>query len=307
MFTDDAGSDEEPSSISDVGGNQKISNVGDFFNDTHSGPARTRVSKKRDPSFSGVADLFDDEGPDEDDDDLSPLNSGDEEFQAPKQRSGSDGGKRKRDPSFSGVADLFGDDSEGSESAGDDGGTTGHSKSQPSMGFGVSEMSFSQKFGSAEPEESAPQTSGRSRKRDPSFGGVADMFADAEPESEESDRENGTSGVGHRKAEASIGFGISEMSFSAKFGSDSQNDVKKSEPTVKPPPPPPSTQQSSDNSQEIKTLKKRLKDVEESKRKLVTVLSQEFDRLREIIKALSLRNPQASDGSLFSSIFSTVA
>merc|ERR1719213_387737 len=104
------------------------------------------------------------------------------------------------------------------------------------MGFGVSEMSFSQKFGSAEPE-----------------------------------------GVGHRKAEASIGFGISEMSFSAKFGSDSQNDVKKSEPTVKPPPPP-ATQQSSDNSQEIKTLKKRLKDVEESKRKLVTVLSQEFDR-----------------------------
>merc|ERR1719483_626158 len=246
MFTDDAGSDEEPSSISDVGGNQKISNVGDFFNDTHSGPARTRVSKKRDPSFSGVADLFDDEGPDEDDDDLSPLNSGDEEFQAPKQRSGSDGGKRKRDPSFSGVADLFGDDSEGSESAGDD-------------------------------------------------------FVSAEPE-----------GVGHRKAEASIGFGISEMSFSSKFVSDSQNDVKKSEPTVKPPPPPPSTQQSPDvntdyNSQELKTLKKRLKDVEESKRNLVTVLSQEFDRLREIIKALSLRNPKASDASLFSSFFSTAA
>jgi len=110
----------------------------------------------------------------------------------------------------------------------------------------------------------------------------------------------------------SIGFGISEMSFSSKFVSDSQNDVKKSEPTVKPPPPPPSTQQSPDvntdyNSQELKTLKKRLKDVEESKRKLVTVLSQEFDRLREIIKALSLRNPQASDASLFSSFFSTVA
>ena len=73
MFVDDAASDEEPSSISDVGGNQKTSNVGEFFNDTHSGPARTRVSKKLDPSFSGVADLFDDEGPDEDDDDLSPL------------------------------------------------------------------------------------------------------------------------------------------------------------------------------------------------------------------------------------------
>ena len=47
-------------------------------------------------------------------------NSGDEEFQTQKQRSGSDGGKRKRDPSFSGVADLFGDDSENSESAVED-------------------------------------------------------------------------------------------------------------------------------------------------------------------------------------------
>eukprot|EP00492_Amphilonche_elongata_P003272 TRINITY_DN3583_c0_g1_i1.p4 TRINITY_DN3583_c0_g1~~TRINITY_DN3583_c0_g1_i1.p4 ORF type:complete len:50 (+),score=22.10 TRINITY_DN3583_c0_g1_i1:453-602(+) len=35
----------------------------------------------------------------------------------------------------------------------------------------------------------------------------------------------GTTGSGHRKNEASMGFGISEMSFSARFGSD--DDVKK--------------------------------------------------------------------------------
>merc|ERR1719450_1301387 len=155
-------------------------------------------------------------------------------------------------------------------------------------------MSFSQKFGAGEQEkEPEPQTSGRGRKRDPSFGGVADMFADDADSEGDEDGASGTSGVGHRKAEPSIGFGISEMSFSAKFGA-SDDDVKKSEPTVKPPPPPPSVQKSVDNSQEIKTLKKRLKDVEDSKRRLVQVLSLEFDRLREIIKALSIQAPQAA-------------
>jgi len=296
MFGDDEGSDEEP----EMDGASRTQNVGDFFNDTFVGKPPSRVSKKRDPSFSGVADLFEDDF-DEDEDDLSPLNSEEDDGPYVVQPK-TDGGKRKRDPSFSGVASLFGDDSEGEDSSGKAAGGT-HKAAQASVGFGVSGMSFSQKFGAGEQEE--PQTSGRGRKRDPSFGGVADMFADDADSEGDDDGASGTSGA-HRKAEPSIGFGISDMSFSAKFGA-SDVDVKKSEPTTKPPPPPPFVQKSVDNSQEIKTLKKRLKDVEDSKRRLAQVLSLEFDRLREIIKALSIQAPQAVEGSILASIFGTVA
>merc|ERR1719499_1977465 len=65
-------------------------------------------------------------------------------------------------------------------------------KAEPSFGIGVSEMSFSQKF-AAESKDDAPKTSGRARKRDPSFGGVADMFSDDPEPSSEEERDTGTS------------------------------------------------------------------------------------------------------------------
>merc|ERR1719266_458780 len=68
MFADEQSSDEE---ISDM--EQRTTNVGEFMEDedpNFSGQ-KNHYSKKRDPSFSGIADLFDEA--DVDDGDISPL------------------------------------------------------------------------------------------------------------------------------------------------------------------------------------------------------------------------------------------
>merc|ERR1719208_34265 len=116
------------------------------------------------------------------------------------------------------------------------------------------------------------------------------MFSDDPEPSSEEERDTGTSASGHRKAEPSFGIGISEMSFSQKFAGTggADDDIKKSEPTVKPPPIV-TQSHSSEPSESVKALQQRLKEAEDSKRRLVQVLSQEFDRLRGIIKALSIQ------------------
>lgn len=132
-----------------------------IFNDpssmtqTVAAPTKGKDKHKRDPSFNGVLDLFDD-------DEAAELGFGTPEvssqIQAKKDRS-------KRDPSFSGVANLFADEEDE-----DDG------------GLGLLDGFDTEPT----PVAGAPQK----HKRDPSYSGVKDLFDDDEPEEAEEDYNN---------------------------------------------------------------------------------------------------------------------
>merc|ERR1712083_822743 len=100
-----------------------------------------------------------------------------------------------------------------------------------------------------------PTTSSRSKKRDPSFSGVADLFGDdsEEPPSEEDYQMQDKDPEPEKLA--------SSFASSAK---------------IEPP------------SEAVESLKEELKECQESKRRLATALSQELERLRAVIRQFAL-------------------
>merc|ERR1712037_979451 len=103
-----------------------------------------KPKKKRDPSFSGVIDLFDE-------DELEEMGIGQKEPTFAPIVTTSAPLKHKRDPSYSGVKELFDEQSEEEDEIG-----------QVELGM----------------EEEDDGTAGKSEKhkRDPSYSGVKDMF-----------------------------------------------------------------------------------------------------------------------------------
>jgi len=129
--------------------------------DEEAGPTvntKPQRSGARQASFGGVAALF---GDDEDEGHAAPINA------APPQK-----GSKKRDPSFSGVANLFGDDDDDEDE---------EEKSDQGPATPVDTLGQLQEL---------PKTQTRSKKRDPSFGGVAGLFATDDNDEEEEDDEN---------------------------------------------------------------------------------------------------------------------
>jgi len=137
-----------------------------------------RKAQQRQPSFGGVAALFGDDDDEAanvtaDDDDLggpAPVpqaTSNQSQAQQPQQ-------KKKRDPSFSGVADLFGDDNDDFEQTKPESSNQNTYEEEEQQAEGIGDL------------QALPQKStSRPKKRDPSFGGVANLFAMDEDEEEE--------------------------------------------------------------------------------------------------------------------------
>merc|ERR1712187_812843 len=113
------------------------------------------MGQRRQASFGGVAALFGDEdgGP--------PVSSG------PPSKS-----SKKRDPSFSGVANLFGDEEDEDEQ---------NEEVQPNSSSDYGSSGQSDSVGAL---RELPKVN-RTKKRDPSFGGVADLFKDDGGDDEE--------------------------------------------------------------------------------------------------------------------------
>jgi len=251
--------------------------------------------RKRDPSFGGIADMFaDDEHSSPSEEDLSNEQSQqktsnvgemleDETFDQPLPDTAY---QKKRDPSFSGINDLFGDDAD--DEVEED---------------RISPLADEDKIS----KESFEQRSGR--KRDPSYGGIADMFADDEQSSEEveernykestkdywaqrqaqAEAENHNNSSNHNK-KISVGFGISIHSFSDKFN-ETAPPPETSPPQPSETPPRIQTKIVHDPKQikRIQELEEKLKDAENSKRRLVKSVGEEFEKMRNVIRSLSLQ------------------
>merc|ERR1711879_1008618 len=155
----------------------------DLEADTATPKASTGGSKARQPSFGGVAALFGDE-----DDEPAPVVAstkthktganasgrrqasfggvaalfGDEDGPPPavSKPAPKSSGSKKRDPSFSGVANLFGDEEDDEQ----------EEEQQPSSSYNTEHESVGAL-------RELPKVN-RTKKRDPSFGGVADLFND---------------------------------------------------------------------------------------------------------------------------------
>jgi len=217
-----------------------------FGGDDNAGPATTGKPTKagRQASFGGVAALFGD------DDDEAP----DRIITKPKKAGGA------RQASFGGVAALFGED---------DG--AGAAPTAPDVEEPKPSKSASEGIGPLQTHE--PSTKGRSKKRDPSFGGVAGLFADNDDDEEEEEEEQ----------ELNITFG--KPTVNSKLTTELQvelenerekvialeGELKQAEKINK---------ELEDRIQELQREKDSLK---ASKMKLIQQTSLEIDRMREVI------------------------
>jgi len=217
-----------------------------FGGDDNAAPAvGSKPSKAgRQASFGGVAALFGD------DDDEAP----DRIITKPKKAGGA------RQASFGGVAALFGED---------DG--AGAAPTAPDVEEPKPSKSASEGIGPLQTHE--PNTKSRSKKRDPSFGGVAGLFADNDDDEEEEEDEQ----------ELNITFGKPQLN--SKLTTELQvelenerekvialeGELKQAEKINK---------ELEDRINELQREKDSLK---ASKMKLIQQTSLEIDRMREVI------------------------
>lgn len=235
--------------------------------DENAGSVSAPANSRRAPSFGGVANLF----------------GGDDNQGAPKPT-----GKTGRQASFGGVAALFGDE---------DDEVPDRINTKPKKG-GARQASFggvAALFGENEEvgavgqvqssdEPAKPQSDsigplktppapakGRSKKRDPSFGGVAGLFADNDEEDEDEEDQDiaitfKPSVNDKRTTELQI-----EVENEREKVIELQGELKQAEKTNK------------QLEERIRELEKEKKILTQSKVRLIKQTSQEIDRMREVI------------------------
>jgi len=215
--------------------------VANLFGGNDDGPTKPQKTGGRQASFGGVAALFGD------DDDEAP----DRIITKPKKAGGA------RQASFGGVAALFGENQSQADMKVTTATTSAPAKAQNDT---IGDL----------PKPAPPKA--RSKKRDPSFGGVAGLFADNDDDDEEEDDDQ----------EINISF---KPAVNDKLTTELQIEVENEREKV--------IALEGELKQAEKTnheLEKRIAELEKekaslkaSKMKLIQQTSQEIDRMREVI------------------------
>jgi len=270
LFGDSSATDDKPKQrqasfggVASLFGDDDDDNVGSVG-------ASAASSSRRAPSFGGVANLFggDDNTP-------KPAKTGgrqasfggvaalfgDEEDEAPDRiitKPKKAGGARQA--SFGGVAALFGED---------DG--AGAAPTAPDVEEPKPSKSANEGIGPLQTHE--PNTKGRSKKRDPSFGGVAGLFADNDDDEEEDDDDQ----------ELNITFG--KPTVNSKLTTELQVELENErekvialEGEMKQ-----AEKINRELEERILTLEREKESLKASKMKLIQQTSREIDRMREVI------------------------
>jgi len=244
---------------------------------------------RRQASFGGVAALFGDEEEEEEDTKIpSTLISEPTKNTTQSSESGQAGGRtKKRDPSFSGVAELFGDADEEPESS-----KREKEEEKPNYDY-----SLQQADGLGDLEDiPKSNTISRSKKRDPSFGGVADLFSTPEDEEEEEEDMNVQDSQQQRIQIKQSGEKVAQLE---KISQQLQQQVEKERIRV--------IQLTDDlhtATDANKELEKQLKQLEEqnnilidSKIRLIRETAKEIDRMHDVMKELRQNKSEETNRS----------
>jgi len=228
--------------------------VANLFGGNDDGPVPNKPAKTgRQASFGGVAALFGD------DDDEAP----DRIITKPKKAGGA------RQASFGGVAALFGEQNSQQDMKVTTGSLGNNTKPTTTKTSAPAQAPSTDTIGDL-PKPAAPKA--RSKKRDPSFGGVAGLFADNDDDDEEDENDE----------EINISF---KAAVNDKLTTELQIEVENEREKV--------IALEGELKQAEKTnheLEKRIAELEKekaslkaSKMKLIQQTSQEIDRMREVI------------------------
>jgi len=273
LFGDASAQDEKPKQqrqasfggVASLFGDDDDDNVGSV-----GASASAASSSRRAPSFGGVANLFggDDNAP-------KPVKTGgrqasfggvaalfgDDDEEAPDRIITKPKKAGARQASFGGVAALFGED-DGAGAA-----PTAPDVEEPKP----NKSSASEGIGPLQTHE--PNTKSRSKKRDPSFGGVAGLFADNDDDEEEEEDDQ----------ELNITFG--KPTVNSKLTTELQEELELErekvialEGEMKQ-----AEKINRELEERILTLEREKESLKASKMKLIQQTSREIDRMREVI------------------------
>jgi len=252
--------------------------------------SKGREAKARQPSFGGVAALFGD-----DDEEPAPVVTSTKKHKSQPQNSG-----QRRQASFGGVAALFGDE-EGGPAAPSGPPAKSSKKRDPSFS-GVANL-FGDEEDDEQEEEVQPNSSSnfksgidnigalrelpkvnRTKKRDPSFGGVADLFKD---ENLEDDDEN----VEENAPKVTIKINpkirtqdkqISKLQTEVELHREKAIELEGELDHV--------CQKNEKLQKELETLREEKKELLVSKIRLITNTAEEIQRMRELMHEMSEAN-----------------
>jgi hypothetical protein len=221
--------------------------------DEEVGPAVNTKPQRggRQASFGGVAALFNDG--DEDEGAAAPINT------APPPKS------KKRDPSFSGVANLFSTDDDDEEE---------EEEEQPTM---AAKPESRDRIGSLQ-ELPKPQT--RTKKRDPSFGGVAGLFADNDDDDEDDDNDAPGNIFKPSLQQSAHDKETTDLQIQVEDHRNRAEEIEGELDGVK--------QRNQELEEQIAALTKERQELYDSKLKLIKNAAQEIQRMRDLMMELSL-------------------